>query len=39
VLLIERVDDAADFLALRGQTNANRATIDARASSTSFFRL
>src|SRR5271168_2394566 len=24
VLLVERVDDAADFLALRGQANANR---------------
>src|SRR5437868_2267788 len=31
VLLIERVDDAADFLALRGQADADRATIDARA--------
>src|SRR5579863_2285732 len=31
VFLIERIDDAADFLALRGQTNADRAAIDARA--------
>src|SRR5216684_3719024 len=30
VLLIERIDDAADFLALRGQTNTNRTAIDAR---------
>src|ERR1700684_133401 len=30
VLLIERIDDAADFLALRGQANANRTAIDAR---------
>src|SRR5579871_665981 len=30
VLLIERIDDLADFLALRGQANANRAPIDAR---------
>src|SRR5205085_125228 len=30
VLLIERIDDAADFLALRGQTDADRATINAR---------
>src|SRR5256885_3290659 len=31
VLLVERVDDAADFLALRGQADADRAAIDARA--------
>src|SRR4029079_5275160 len=31
VLLVERVDDLADLLALRGQTNANRTTIDAGA--------
>src|SRR6201994_657152 len=31
VLLIERVDDAADLLTLRRQANADRATIDARA--------
>src|ERR1700681_4650722 len=31
VLLIERIDDAADFLALRGETDAHRAAIDARA--------
>src|SRR5712692_4538072 len=31
VLLIERVDDAADFLALRGQANTDRTAIDARA--------
>src|SRR6201996_9559612 len=31
VLLIERVDDAADFLALRGQADADRAAINARA--------
>src|SRR6266436_6986422 len=31
VLLIERIDDAADFLALRGQANADRAAINARA--------
>src|SRR5690242_430231 len=31
VLLIERIDDAADFLALRGQTDADRTAIDARA--------
>src|SRR5690348_6417585 len=31
VLLVERVDDAADFLALRGQADAHRAAIDARA--------
>src|SRR5882762_7367490 len=31
VLLIERIDDAADFLALRGQANTDRAAIDARA--------
>src|ERR1700716_3892258 len=31
VLLIERIDDAADFLALRGQSDADRAAIDARA--------
>src|ERR1700687_4086253 len=30
VLLIERIDDAADFLALRGEADANRAAIDAR---------
>src|SRR6185437_1153674 len=30
MLLIESVDDAADFLALRGQANANRTAIDAR---------
>src|SRR5215813_10551856 len=30
VLLIQRVDDTADFLSLRGQTNADRAAIDAR---------
>src|SRR6202041_2906648 len=30
VLLIERIDDAADFLALRGQANADRTAIDAR---------
>src|SRR5215475_4141603 len=30
VLLIERIDDAADLLALRGQANADRAAIDAR---------
>src|SRR3954452_10235078 len=30
VLLIERFDDAADFLALRGKANADRAAIDAR---------
>src|ERR1700761_8249784 len=30
VLLIERIDDAADFLALRGQADADRAAIDAR---------
>src|ERR1700761_3371763 len=30
VLLVERIDDAADFLALRGQANADRTTIDAR---------
>src|SRR3979490_2174916 len=30
VLLIERVDDAADFLALRGQADADRAAIDGR---------
>src|SRR6202043_1934905 len=30
VLLIERVDDAADFLALRGQANADRTAINAR---------
>src|ERR1700686_2870948 len=30
VLLVKRVHDAADFLALRGQANANRAAIDAR---------
>src|SRR6516162_4645317 len=30
VLLIQRVDDAADFLSLRGQANADRAAIDAR---------
>src|SRR6202030_1850284 len=26
----QRIDDAADFLALRGQANANRTAIDAR---------
>src|SRR2546421_3654971 len=31
VLLIERFDDAADFLALRGKANAERAAVDARA--------
>src|ERR1700741_885032 len=31
VLLIERVDDLADLLALRGQADAYRAAIDARA--------
>src|ERR1700719_2067666 len=31
VLLVERVDDAADFLALRGEADADRAAIDARA--------
>src|ERR1700686_1397427 len=31
VLLIERVDDTADFLALRGEADADRAAIDARA--------
>src|SRR4029078_7514756 len=31
VLLIERVADFADFLALRGQADADRAAIDARA--------
>src|SRR5437899_9770027 len=31
VLLIESVDDLADFLALRGQANTDRAAIDARA--------
>src|SRR5271163_2172859 len=31
VLLIERIDDAADFLALRGQANTDRTAIDARA--------
>src|SRR5258705_12389952 len=31
VLLIERIDDAADFLALRGEADAHRAAIDARA--------
>src|SRR5260370_36511265 len=31
VLLIERIDDAADFLALRGQANADRPAINARA--------
>src|SRR5262249_49383793 len=30
VLLIERIDDAADLLALRGQANADRAAINAR---------
>src|ERR1700735_587774 len=30
VLLVERIDDAADFLALRGQANADRTAIDAR---------
>src|SRR5258708_28518535 len=31
VLLIQRVDDTADFLALRGQADAHRAAINARA--------
>src|ERR1700733_7104241 len=31
VLLIERIDDAADFLALRGEADADRAAIDAAA--------
>src|SRR5260370_28747057 len=31
VLLIERVDDLANFLALRGQADADRAAIDAAA--------
>src|SRR6201993_5288752 len=31
VLLIERIDDAADLLTLRGQANADRAAINARA--------
>src|SRR3981189_1204149 len=31
VLLIQRVDDAADFLALRGKANTDRAAIDTRA--------
>src|SRR5450631_955447 len=31
VLLIERVDDLADLLALRGQADADRAAIDAAA--------
>src|SRR3569623_3422354 len=31
VLLIARIDDAADFLALRGQANTDRTAIDARA--------
>src|ERR1700726_2569603 len=31
VLLVQRIDDAADLLALRGQADAHRATIDARA--------
>src|SRR5437867_439117 len=31
VLLIERVDDLADFLAVRGEADADRAAIDARA--------
>src|SRR6478736_756190 len=31
VLLIERINDAADFLALRGEADADRAAIDARA--------
>src|SRR6202158_3884520 len=30
VLLIQRIDDAADFLARRGQADADRAAIDAR---------
>src|SRR5882757_3013144 len=30
VLLIERIDDLADFLALRGQADADRTAIDAR---------
>src|SRR5262245_39523024 len=31
VLLVQRVDDLADFLTLRGQTDADRAAINARA--------
>src|SRR6202011_4261298 len=31
VLLIQRVDDLADFLALRGEADADRATINAAA--------
>src|ERR1700733_14130976 len=31
VLLVERIDDAADFLALGGEADADRAAIDARA--------
>src|ERR1700692_2206190 len=30
VLLVERIDDAADFLALRGQADPHRAAIGAR---------
>src|SRR3954454_2026662 len=31
VLLVQRLDDAADLLALRGETDAHRAAIDAAA--------
>src|SRR6202521_1557653 len=31
VLLVERIDDAPDFLALRGEADTDRAAIDARA--------
>src|SRR6185437_4187789 len=31
VLLIQRINDLADFLALRGQANANRTAVDPRA--------
>jgi hypothetical protein len=31
VLLVERIDDLTDFLALRGEADAHRAAIDARA--------
>src|SRR6187402_2394633 len=31
VLLVQRVDDVADFLALRGEADAYRAAVDARA--------
>src|ERR1700710_2785630 len=30
MLLVQRIDDAADFLALRGEADADRAPIDAR---------